>query len=371
MKILQLCLSPGVGGLELYVLRSAIALQQRQIETLLVVRPDSLLQQRAEAAQLRVVTLACRSYRLPLITARRLAQIIDREAIDILHLHWGKDLLLAVLAKRLALRPLKLIYTRQMMLTRPKKDIYHQFIYRHVDRFLTITRQLQQLAQAYLPLPPQAVQQLYYGVSQPTKLSEAQRQQLRQQLGARHRTTLLIGLVGRMERNKGQHLFIEAIEQLVQEGQPVHATLIGPAMNLAYQQQLQQQSQRGQLSSCITLFGSHPNPIELMAAFDVVVLTSEMETFGLVLIEAMRAGVAVIGTHAGGVPEIIDDGVTGLLFTPNDVGQLTAQLRRLLDDPPLRQQIAAAGQAKADAEFAEPLHYERLLNHYRQLLADG
>ncbi len=181
--------------------------------------------------------------------------------------------------------------------------------------------------------------------------------------------TPLIGLVGRIEPNKGQHLLIEALDQLRSAGVTAQATLIGAIRDPRYYQQLEQQiAQRG-LSHLFTYYGTHPDPITLMAAFDLVVLTSEVETFGLVLIEAMRAGVAVVGSRAGGVPEIIEEGVSGLLFKPNCSADLAAQLQRLLTDPRLRQQLAATGERIATARFGVESHYRALLDHYRQLLA--
>ena len=97
-----------------------------------------------------------------------------------------------------------------------------------------------------------------------------------------------------------------------------------------------------------------------MPAFDVVVLATEMETFGLVLIEAMRSGVAVVGSNAGGVPEIIEDGVSGLLFEPGNAADLAAKLRRYCMDRDLRRRLAAAGKARADSLFALERHYQDL-----------
>ncbi len=97
-----------------------------------------------------------------------------------------------------------------------------------------------------------------------------------------------------------------------------------------------------------------------MSAFDVVVLATKQETFGLVLIEAMRNGVAVIGTNAGGVPEIIDDGKTGLLIEPDDAAGLEQCLLRLIQDAQLRESLAKVGKQKADQMFSQEQHYNRL-----------
>ncbi|MBF0220069.1 MAG: glycosyltransferase [Gammaproteobacteria bacterium] len=366
MKVMHLTLSDGVGGLELYLLRSVAALSQAGHEVVAVVAPGTLLQQRLRAMSLPFLLLTSSFYRLPLLAAWRLARLLEEQQIDILHLHWAKDLLLGVLAKRLSKRPVRLVFTRQMMLTRPKRDIYHRFLYRHVDLYLTITQQLTELAQQFLPLAKRRIQTLYYGVEAPLPLTPAQRQQWRQQLGAAEEGQFLVGLVGRLEASKGQHLLLQAVAALAGEFPQLHLCFIGPQMNSHYLDELQQLAQHLGVSGQVTFYGAHPNPVALMAAFEVLVLASKEETFGLVLIEAMRAGVAVIGSHAGGVPEIIDEGENGLTFHPAAADDLARQLRRLLLDTALRQRLATAGQAKADRCFNHELHYQRLWQHYTQ-----
>lgn len=360
MNVLELCLSHGVGGLELYALRTAKQLAQIGCNCLAVVKRGTMLEERMYAEGVRTITLQCLNPFLPLLTARCLAKIIDQEAVDVLHMHWGKDINLAVLAKCFAKRKVKLVYTRQMMLTRPKKDIYHRFLYRHIDIYLTITRQLRDKARTLLPMSERKIQLLYYGVEQPKSLSADQRQTVRQELGARNGSCLAIGLVGRIEAHKGQHHLIEALQILRKHRLTVHVIIIGPVMDKTYFSRIQAQVAQLELQGHVTFYGSHPNPIHIMPAFDIVVLTTEMETFGLVLIEAMRSGVAVVGSNAGGVPEIIEDGVSGLLFEPGNAADLAAKLKRYCKDSDLRSSVAAAGKARADKHFALEQHYERL-----------
>ena len=98
-----------------------------------------------------------------------------------------------------------------------------------------------------------------------------------------------------------------------------------------------------------------------MPCFDAVVLATKCETFGLVLPEAMRAGVTVIGSNCGGVPEIIKHEKTGLLFESEDVADLTKQLSKIVLDQDFCKKLAKAGKEDADKRFSEEKHFERLL----------
>ena len=172
-----------------------------------------------------------------------------------------------------------------------------------------------------------------------------------------------VGLFGRIEYGKGQHLLVEAISTLILEGAKIQAAIIGHVMDQSYYENLNTAVAKAGLDMKIRFCGFHPDPTLVMGCFDVVVLTSYSETFGLVLPEAMRAGTAVIGTNSGGVPEIIQDGFTGLLFSPGNSKELAACLQKLMDNSELHKQIAQQGKVFADTNFSEETHFT-LLNNY-------
>ena len=367
MKVMELCLSDGVGGLELYAVRTAKQLGMRGVECVAVGSPGTLYSGRMREIGVKTVELVRRNEWFPWSAAKRLAQLIDAEDVDILHMHWGHDLNLAVFAKRAAERDVKLVYTRQMAITRKKHDVYHRFLYRHVDLYLTITDELAAAAKLMLPMSESRIKRLYYGVDRPVSISVENRSEIRQSLGVSSVSDFAVGLVGRIEPGKGQHILIDAIARLRKEGLPVHATIVGPVMDKGYFDDIQAAVQDNDLQSAVTFYGAHNNPIEIMGAFDAVVLATKKETFGLVLIEAMRSGVAVVGTNAGGVPEIIDDRQTGLLVTPHDSADLAEKLRYLYQDANERLRLAENGRQKADMLFTTEAHYTQLKAYFTDL----
>jgi glycosyltransferase involved in cell wall biosynthesis len=98
---------------------------------------------------------------------------------------------------------------------------------------------------------------------------------------------------------------------------------------------------------------------------DVFVHSSRWEGFGIVLLEAMLAGLPVVSTRVSAVPEIVVDGETGALVGPGDVQGLAASLTSLLADPALAQRLGAAGRARALTEFSVGRMVERTLEVYR------
>jgi glycosyltransferase involved in cell wall biosynthesis len=105
---------------------------------------------------------------------------------------------------------------------------------------------------------------------------------------------------------------------------------------------------------------------EVMAALDVLVhCPTAPEPFGRAVAEAMGAGKPVIASKEGGVPELVEDGRTGVLIPSGDITAFSAALRRLLDDPPLRQRMGSAGRQRAETMFGVEAHGERVLEAYR------
>jgi glycosyltransferase involved in cell wall biosynthesis len=361
MKILELCLSPDLGGLELYMYRCCDALLRQGNEVVAVINPQGRLVQYTEplALERRLITHSWRV--LPLLNAWRLARLIDERAIDAIHVHWGKDLPLAAFAKAFSKRKPRLVYTRQMQLTRAKHDLYHRFLYGQMDVMVTITRLLERAARERLPESDSSkVQTLYYGVKQPAKeLAADECRALRNEWGVAD-NAMVVGLFGRIEAFKGQHLMLQALGHGINKGQNIHLLIVGHAMDKEYLAQLQRSVDELGLSGRVTFRDFVDNPQRWMQACDVIGLTTLEETFGLVLAEAMRAGVAVIGSNSGGVPEIIDHEQTGLLFTAGDAEALAQQLHRYAVDADLRKRLASAGRAYADQQFNEVEHFARL-----------
>ena len=125
---------------------------------------------------------------------------------------------------------------------------------------------------------------------------------------------------------------------------------------------------RERFAGTATHFHGYMTGEELARAYasaDVLAFPSDTETLGFVAMEAMASGTPAVGARAGGVPDVIRHGENGLLFTPGDLGDLTAQLRRLLGDPALRARFAEAG--RRDMERWSWRAATETLVHYYEL----
>ncbi len=369
MKIIELCTSKGWGGLELYVWQVSQWLNTHAHECHVVIASNSLIAERLKDSDISTSFIQPRFRLFPWLAAFHLARFIDQQQVNILHVHWTKDLILAALAKRLSRRPVKLVFSRHMALTRHKRDIYHRFIYGSIDKFLVISKRLYAEARRYLPVAEDRLELLYHGIADfPAVNPENCQQTFRQNNLSNAKFRIL--LPGRIEHYKGQHTLLEAIILLQQRGYDVDVVILGHIMDEAYFRKLEQQTKAAGLEKKVHYLGFVEKPTLIYGCFDVVVLTTYAETFGLVLVEAMKSGVAVIGTNAGGVPEIIEHDQTGMLYAPGNASELAECLQKLIEDAGLRQRLAVAGRAYAEATFSEQQHYSKLIQIFSELVND-
>lgn len=156
--------------------------------------------------------------------------------------------------------------------------------------------------------------------------------------------------VGRLAPVKGQAVLLDAIAALARDGRDVELLVVGDGPERAA---LERAAGGLELNGRVRLLGarSAEETLALYQQADAFCLTSFAEGLPVVLMEALAAGLPSVATRIMGVPELIEDGRTGLLVTPGRADEVAAALARLADDADLRSRLAAAGRKKVEAEF--------------------
>ncbi len=360
MKILQLCLSPSRGGLEIYSAKLANFLDKK-IKVSMFISDDSQIKPYLNGTKNLV-----HQVKRGVISVIEIVKFINKEQIDIIHIHWTKDLPVAVLAKILSKHKLKLIQTRHMNMTRAKKNFYHRFLYHHLDLMITVTQQLKKQAQKFIHNFENKVSVSYIGTRIPKFLDIESLQKLREKHNIN--AQFVIGIIGRIEPKKGQHIVIEAFAKLIKQGIDAQLLIIGDTSEQNYLCELKQTLIQKDLIKRVIFTGFCFDIAATMQVLDTLVLATKKETFGMVLIEAMHAGICVIASDSGGPTEIINNNKNGLLFKTFDSDDLFLKIEKLAKNPDFRKQLAQNGQLRAQKIFAENMQFEQVLQLYHRLI---
>jgi glycosyltransferase involved in cell wall biosynthesis len=184
---------------------------------------------------------------------------------------------------------------------------------------------------------------------------------LRAEVGVGEETPL-VGEIGRLCDVKGQRELIEAIALVP----AVHAVLVGDDLEQggAYRTLLESLARTRGVADRIHFLGYRSDAGAVLDQLDVLVLPSWIEGLPLVALEAMAHAKPVIATPVGGTPELVADGVTGLLVPPRDPQRLAEAIGLLASDPERRHALGAAGRATVEREFSEAGMARRVLEVY-------
>ena len=182
-------------------------------------------------------------------------------------------------------------------------------------------------------------------------------------------SAVLVGCVGRLERDKGQDIFISAVAAVARKHPDVFFVLVGSLRDTTFVRSIEETIEKEGLLGRVILTGTRNDVAEVMAGIDIHVTPSRWEEpFGRVALEAMAAGALSVVSDRGGLPEIVENGHSGLVYQSEDAHALAELLDLTIGNPKLREQLTSAGRERAREVFSCRNHVRRIEGIYRQLL---
>ena len=171
--------------------------------------------------------------------------------------------------------------------------------------------------------------------------------------------------VGRLTGCKGIPFLLKSFEQIIINNINAKLFLVGDGEE---KNKLKEYVSGLNMKRHVVFFDYRSNPQAFMRQAELLVLPSREEGFGRVLLEAMEEGIPVIGTKVGGIPEIIEHGVNGLLVDYGDIETLKRSIIKILKDNSLREKIIQGGYETVNSKFCVETYQEKLENIYDTLL---
>ena len=181
--------------------------------------------------------------------------------------------------------------------------------------------------------------------------------------------TAILLVIGRLSREKGHAEFLDALALLrAKTTIPFHAILVGEGPE---QQRIEAARNRLGLENIVTMVGLQHDVRPYYGVATVVVMPSHSEGSPNVLLESMAAGVPVVATSVGGVPEIAKDVETALLVESRNPAALASAVERMIGDPSLRQRLAANAKRLAEEQYSPDAHRRALVRIYCDVLGEA
>lgn len=373
VRVLQV-VRPAVGGMKGHVLQLARGLRDRGFDCEIACPATSELMHDALEAGLVVHPVPIVGPLHPLRDPQAilaLAEIIRERRPALIHAHGSKAGLVARIAARFAGGvPVIVTVHNQVLyggispLMRRVYITMERWLARRTARIITVSEALRAELLDVYGLPASLVTTVHNGLDLRPFLSGGDRHAARARYGIPD-DAVVVGLAARFAPQKALDVLVDAAVPLLQHDGRLWLLLAGDGPLL---ETTRRKARTTDVAARILFPGFETDVPGLLAALDVYATPAIAEGLGLATIEAMAAGLPVVGTRVGGVPEVVDDGVTGMLVPPRRSAALTEALRTMLMDPALRRRMGQAGRERALAEFSEDGMLERISAVYGEVL---
>lgn len=366
--ILHIAKMTGVAGTEKHLLTLLPGLKQRRLNMRLLILVEPPFPMDAYARQmtaLGVPTDQMTIHRdLDLGLFRRLRRYITALNPDAVHTHLIHADMHGVIAARRA-------GVRAIFSTSHNDDPFRKnwsvrrmqrFLWPRITRAIAISEAIRRHAIEVEGAPPEKIIMIHHGVDiGELSRDNLVRENMRASLGMPPEA-FVFGSVCRLTEQKGLTDALRAFSQFAAQATKAHYIIAGDG---PLRSALQSQVESGRIADRVRFLGWRNDAADVMAAFDVMVIPSRWEGFGLVAIEAMAAALPVIATGVSALPEIVADGITGRITPAGDISALARAMLDLYENPENARQMGQNGRLRAQQEFNANRMIDRTLAVYQ------
>jgi glycosyltransferase involved in cell wall biosynthesis len=338
------------------VLLTAEGQAARGHQVALACRRGGALAARARGAGLQVHAAGFRGEAWP-TAVLALARLVRRLSPEVVHLHDPHAISTGVLALRLARRRPLTIATRRVDFELGRLS---RWKYLACHRVIVVSRAIARVIEAG-GVPPERLRLVYEGV--PDRTPPAGGREALNELGVPP-SAAVVGNVAALTDHKDHATLVAAATLLMRQAPHAYVVVVGEGEERSA---LEARIRDSGLAGRVILTGFRGDVDRLLAAFDVFCLSSRLEGLGTSVLDAMAFALPVVATDAGGLPEAVEDGVTGRVVPGRDPRALADALWALLADPERRLSMGAAGRRRFLERFTAARMVEGTLAAYEDL----
>ena len=339
------------GGLEMNVVRLAYWLKKAGYNTIVLCKENTPIEQEAKNKNIEIEYIKKHRKYYDIKQAFNLYKIIKRKNIKYIFAFDNKELSLCALAKLFSKNKLKFIFQQNMLIAGKKKDIFHHIRYKFIDTWIAPLNILKKQVLEKTTIPESKIKVIPLCVDYSNILtSKISKAEACKKLNI-NPDAAIIGIVGRIDKLKGQHFLIEAVHKLRQSSFNIELLIAGEPTREPegkhYYKYILELVKKYNLEHYIH-FTPYTSTIgEIYSAIDIFTLASKNETFGMVTIEAMGMAKTIIATNTGGTPELLNYGEYGLLYQPENLDDYLNKIKILLNNKDLKEELSTKAQKAA------------------------
>ncbi len=369
LRILFINSSWGWGGMEMHPLLVAEGLSARGHPLLFAMRSKTATEEHSRESRFARAVLPFRWYLDPrsYLPLRRMTESMG---INVVHVHASRDSWRGMLLAGILRKSAVLLYTKHSG-TPPgsgKRDPLHRLLVRRLDALVANSRYILENTLETYPIEPSKVAVIHYGLGPEAVGDRRKAEEIRTSLGLQP-VNPVVGMVASLSEGKRQDLLIRAAKRISAAVPGCRFLIVGVPGQAEYARKIRGMVEGLGLEQQVIMPGFLRDIPSLMLALDLLVLPSNNEAFGIVLLEAMANGRAIVGSNSGAIPEIVRHGENGLLFAPGDADDLAEAILRLIRSPDERVAMGKQGRRIFEERFRLERELDDTERLYRSLLS--
>jgi glycosyltransferase involved in cell wall biosynthesis len=366
MKILQSCGSLSWGGLEIMALKTALMLGQNGHEVHLLCSGNSALETEAKKNNIPIIQISFKNTSF-IKSVKELNNIITIQSYEIIHTHLSHDLWILVPALRFSGSNAKLFLSKHMGSGVMKKDIFHKYLYKRIDRIFAVSDYVKKAILATCPVKEEKISILYPGLSlDKYNPMDYRKTDLKKEFNIPE-NSIVIGMTSRISPGKGHEEFLKAARILKETTNYNIRFIIAGGASFGedgYEKKIKQLAIELGIADVTLFTGFTHNIQKILAMLDIFVFPSHEESFGIGLTEAMAMKLPAVASGNAGILDIAVDNKTGLLFPPKDYSALANSVKTLIENPDLRYRFGLEARKRVEEIFKLEVELNKLEEYY-------
>ncbi|MFH1905330.1 MAG: glycosyltransferase family 4 protein [bacterium] len=338
-------------GIEQRILSISRSLNSGRFKIILAASPSSPLYKKAGSYNISLLSLKIGRWKFNPVVIWKLSRFLKTHKVDILHTHRSSDHWIGVLAVRLfgLSSQCKIIRTRHNF-TRIKNNCINNKLYKEwTDRIIAVAEVIREQLIDENNISGNKIITIHSSIDVKKFNDNFSGEAIRKEFSIAS-DTVVLGMIGRLRKHKDYPNVIEALDIIIKRVRNIKLLIVGDGI---LESQLKSIVQKMELSNYVIFAGKRENIPQILSGIDIFVLSSSVEGSPAVIKEALIMEKPVISTNVGGIPEIIQNGITGILVPPHNPEALADGILDAINNMNKALEMAKKGKQVIINEFSE------------------